>query len=81
MATVGTAPRAIGKVQVRILAYRMAGQPVPKRYSLQPFLVDRDMLPENVPVTMENLSRYVPGFGDAPDFLDPWILKMKNSAK
>lgn len=75
--TVGVAPEAIGKVQVRILAYLLAKQAVPERYSLDPVLISRDMLPKDKKVTMETLHEYVQGFGDTTDFLDPWIGELK----
>ncbi|HLL03187.1 MAG TPA: sugar ABC transporter substrate-binding protein [Myxococcaceae bacterium] len=80
LATVGVSPAAIGRVQVRMLAYRIAGYPVPERYSLQPVLVSREMLPTNERVTMASLHKYVPGFGDATDFNDAWIQKLKEQS-
>jgi simple sugar transport system substrate-binding protein len=77
IATVGVPPAAIGRVQVRLLAYRIAGYPVPERYSLQPVLVAREMLPRDEKVSMASLHKYVPGFGDAADFNDAWIQKLK----
>lgn len=81
IATVGVSPAAIGRVQVRLLAYRIAGYPVPERYSLQPVLVSREMLPRDEKVTMASLHKYVPGFGDATDFNDEWIQKLKERAR
>jgi simple sugar transport system substrate-binding protein len=77
IATVGVPPAAIGRVQVRLLAYRIAGYPVPERHSLQPVLVSREMLPRDEKVSMASLHKYVPGFGDATDFNDAWIQKLK----
>jgi simple sugar transport system substrate-binding protein len=77
IATVGVPPAAIGRVQVRLLAYRIAGAPVPERYSLQPVLVSREMLPTDKKVSMASLHEYVPGFGDATDFNDAWIQQLK----
>lgn len=75
--TVGVAPEAIGKVQVRILAYLLAKQSVPERYSLDPVLISRDMLPTDKKVTMATLHEYVQGFGDTTAFLDPWMEELK----
>jgi len=81
IATVGVPPTAIGRVQVRLLAYRIAGLPVPERHSLQPVLVSREMLPRDEKVSMASLHKYVPGFGDAADFNDAWIQKLKQRAR
>ncbi len=77
VATIGVAPEAIGKVQVRIVAYLLAQQAVPERYSLDPVLISRDMLPTDKKVTMETLHEYVQGFGDTTAFQDPWIEELK----
>ena len=77
VATVGVAPEAIGKVQVRIAAHRLAGKKVAERYSLTPVLISRDMLPADHPVSMDTLHKYIPGFGDVKDFLPGWIKELK----
>ena len=77
VATVGGPPAAIGHVQMRLLAYRIAGLPVPEHYSLDPVLVAREMLPRDEKVSMGSLHRYVPGFSDVADFNDPWVQKLK----
>lgn len=77
IATVGVAPEAIGKVQVRIAAHLLAGAQVPERYSLVPVLITREMLPTDQPVSMATLHQYVPGFGETTDFLPPWMLELK----
>ncbi|HEX8697568.1 MAG TPA: sugar ABC transporter substrate-binding protein [Myxococcaceae bacterium] len=81
IATVGVPPAAVGRVQMRLLAYRIAGLPVPERYSLQPVLVSREMLPTDEKVSMASLHEYVPGFGDATDFNDAWIQKLKQRSR
>jgi simple sugar transport system substrate-binding protein len=81
VATVGASPAAVGRVQVRLLAYRIAGLPVPERYSLEPVLVAREMLPRDEKVSMASLHQYVPGFGDAKDFNAPWIQELKERSR
>ena len=77
VATVGVAPEAIGRVQVRIAAHLLAGEQVPERYSLAPVLITREMLPADQPVSMATLHQYIPGFGESTDFLPPWMLELK----
>lgn len=68
VATVGVDPKAVGKIQVRMLAHAILGHALPERYSLQPVLITKSMLPKDVPVTMADLHRYVPGWGDCGVF-------------
>jgi simple sugar transport system substrate-binding protein len=81
VATVGCPPAAVGRAQVRMLMYRIAGKTVPGRYSLEPVLVAREMLPQGQKVTMDTLQSIVPGFGDTKDFNDAWISTLKEATK
>ncbi|WP_394832131.1 sugar ABC transporter substrate-binding protein [Pendulispora rubella] len=81
VATVGCPAAAVGRVQVRILGYRIAGRPVPHYYSLEPVMVAREMLPRGEKVTLETLHRFVPAFGDTTDFTEPWIMALKEKNK
>jgi simple sugar transport system substrate-binding protein len=79
--TVGCPPAAVGRAQVRMLMYRIAGKSVPGRYSLEPVLVAREMLPQGQKVSMDTLHTIVPGFGDTKDFNEPWIATLKETIK
>jgi len=77
IATVGCPAAAVGRVQVRMLGYRIAGRSVPPTYSLEPVLVAREMLPSGTKVSLETLHEFVPAFGDTTAFTDPWIVSLK----
>jgi hypothetical protein len=64
-----------------MLMYRIAGKSVPGRYSLEPVLVAREMLPQGQKVSMDTLHTIVPGFGDTKDFNEPWIATLKETIK
>ncbi|WP_394822092.1 sugar ABC transporter substrate-binding protein [Pendulispora albinea] len=78
VATVGCSGAAVGRVQVRMLGYRIAGRRVPSSYSLEPVLVAREMLPgPDKPVSLETLAQFVPAFADSEDFTEPWVMALK----
>jgi simple sugar transport system substrate-binding protein len=63
VATAATDPAEIGRLQVRFLWQKIAGKPTPRIFSAEPHLVDKRLLPEK-PVTMKEIGRYVPGWGE-----------------
>ncbi|MCP4106167.1 MAG: sugar ABC transporter substrate-binding protein [Desulfobacteraceae bacterium] len=76
-ATAGVDSKSIGKVHVRILAYKIAGKETPEKYLFQPVLITKEVLPSDVKVSVENLHNYVPEWGDPGDFSDAWINELK----
>lgn len=81
VATVGCPPAAVGRTQVRMLMYRIAGKSVPERYSLDPVLIAREMLPQGRKVSMDTLPDILPGLGDTKDFNEPWITALKEATR
>ena len=68
VSSAGTDPSALGRTQVRMLAYAMLGRPLPAHYNLTPVRVDKAMLPPDKTVTMNNLHRFVPEWGRSEAF-------------
>ncbi|MFB6585847.1 sugar ABC transporter substrate-binding protein [Bacillus thuringiensis] len=79
-ATAATDPAEVGKVQVRFLYKKIAGEQTPDIYSLEPYLVKKNSLPkENI--TMDQLSKYINGWGDSKDAYSPWMKKLEKEKK
>ena len=78
--TVGVDPSAVGRVQVRMLVHAIHGRELPERYSLQPVLISKSMLPRDAPVTMADLHLLVPGWGDPGAFQSEWLEALKSGA-
>ena len=81
LATVGCSGVAVGRVQVRMLGYRIAGRPLPASYSLEPVLIAREMLPKGKQIGLEALPQFLPAFADTKDFTDPWIVSIKEKIR
>ncbi|MBE3595761.1 MAG: sugar ABC transporter substrate-binding protein [Hydrogenibacillus sp.] len=71
VATAAVDPKAIGIIDMRLLAKKLAGEPTPETYELEPKLVNRDQLKPDT--NMTNLKDVVPGWGEAVDFDEPWM--------
>ena len=73
----------VGHVQVRLGLKALAGESIPRYYSLQPVLVKADDLPpaSEKRVTMQDLSEYYSGWGSTDEFLEPWMLELEASLK
>ncbi len=69
----------VGHVQVRLGLKALAGEHIPRYYSLTPVLVQADDLPslEEKRVTMQDLSDYYDGWGSTDEFLEPWMLELE----
>lgn len=68
VATVGVDSKTLGQTQVRMLYHAMKGDKLPRRHDLRPVLITKSMLPADKPVSMADLHRYVPGWGEATQY-------------
>lgn len=75
-ATAATDPAEVGKVQARFLYQKAAGEQTPEVYSLEPYLVKKNQLP-NEAVTMDQLSKYIAGWGASKAAYSPWMSKLE----
>lgn len=72
-------PTVVGQVQIRLALKALAGERIPRYYSLTPVLIHVDDLPskDEKRVTMADLAEYYDGWGYTSDFLEDWMLKME----
>lgn len=72
-------PTIVGQVQVRLALKAIAGEKIPRYYSLKPVLVRADDLPskDEKRVSMAELSEYYEGWGYTEDFLEDWMLELE----
>ena len=68
VATVGVDSKTLGQTQVRMLYHAMRGDRLPQRHDLRPVLITKSMLPADTSVSMVDLHRYVPGWGEAAKY-------------
>jgi simple sugar transport system substrate-binding protein len=79
-ATAATDPADVGKMQVRFLYQKIAGEETPQVYSVQPHLVKKEVLPVSK-VSMNEMSKYVEGWGKSDVAKSPWMKTLKESLK
>ncbi|SHK03118.1 sugar ABC transporter substrate-binding protein [Paramaledivibacter caminithermalis] len=76
-------PTVVGQVQVRLALKALAGEKIPRYYSLKPVLIHVDDLPskDERRVTMADLAEFYDGWGSTTDFLEDWMLEMEKQQK
>ncbi|AZO95766.1 sugar ABC transporter substrate-binding protein [Halocella sp. SP3-1] len=74
-------PTIVGQVQIRLALKAIAGEKIPRYYSLKPVLVHVDDLPskEEKRVSMADLADYYDGWGYTTDFLEDWMIALEES--
>lgn len=77
-ATAATDPADVGKLQVRFLYQKAAGEETPQIYSVQPHLVEKEDLP-NTKVSMSEIGKYVDGWGKSDAATSPWMENLKKA--
>ncbi|MCY6485874.1 substrate-binding domain-containing protein [Clostridium aestuarii] len=82
-ASAGVDPTIIGQVQVRLALKSLAGERIPRYYSLQPVLVKSDDLPskDEKRISTKDLAEYYDGWGSTTDFLEDWMVALEKSLK
>jgi simple sugar transport system substrate-binding protein len=73
VATAATDPADVGRLQVRFLYQKIAGEPVPQVYSVQPHLVEKRQLPAGQKVSMKDIGKYIRGWGQSDAGFSPWM--------
>ncbi len=74
-------PRVVGQVQIRLALKAIAGEKIPRYYSLDPVLVHVDDLPskDEKRVSMSDLDEYYDNWGSTKAFLEDWMLELEAS--
>lgn len=73
-----TNPTDLGSVQARILYQKVAGETVPDTVQIEPNLIKREVLPEDV--TFDELGEYVTGWGASDLGFSSWMDQLKEGA-
>ena len=71
ISTAAVDPALIGKMNMRILAKKLAGEETPEEYNLEAHLIKQSDLKNDT--TMFNLSDIIDGWGDSNDFDEEWM--------
>ncbi len=74
-ASAGVDAAMTAEVCVRMALMKLGGEFVPQYYSFSPAIVKKSDLP-STPVTMADLSEYVPDWGVDNNFWTPWMREM-----
>ena len=74
-------PTVVGQVQIRLALLAIAGEDIPRYYSLKPVLILVDDLPllEEKQVSMADLADYYDGWGSTDEFMTQWMLDLEAS--
>lgn len=80
IASAATDPSDIGRVQTRFLYQKIAGEPTPKYFSLDPHLVSQEKLPDQ-PVNMNDLPQFINGWGKSDAAISPWMAALESKSK
>lgn len=68
-------PFVVGQIQIRLALKAIAGEKIPRYYSLKPVLIKVDDLPskDEKRVTMADLADYYSDWAASQDFVEPWM--------
>ncbi len=81
VATVAVDPKLIGKINLRLVAKKIAGEPTPDTYEFKANQIKKaDLDKAGKPVNVLSLGDIIPGWGQSDDQTSPWFatLKAKN---
>ncbi|HVP18099.1 MAG TPA: sugar ABC transporter substrate-binding protein [Spirochaetia bacterium] len=72
--TAAVDPKLIGRINMRLVAKKLAGEPTPASYELPAALIKQsDLKKSQTPVNMMTLATIIPGWGESKDFNEPWM--------
>lgn len=81
VATVAHSPIDAGNIVTRLLAKKIAGESTSDTYLISPILITKEMLPPDKEITMDNIEKYIPGFGNSKDLLTPWMEELAKKSR
>lgn len=82
--TAAVDPKLIGKINMRLVAKKIAGETTPAVHEFAAALIKQeDLKKSKTPVNMATLATIIPGWGESKDFNEPWMdaLRAKNKKK
>lgn len=72
--TAAVDPKLIGATNVRLIALKMAGEATPANYDFKATLIPQELLlKQSNAVSVKDLSKVIPGWGQTQDFVAPWF--------
>jgi simple sugar transport system substrate-binding protein len=72
--TAAVDPKLIGRINMRLVAKKIAGEPTPAIYELPASLIRQsDLKRSSTAVNMMTLANLIPGWGESKDFNEPWM--------
>ncbi len=72
--TAAVDPKLIGRINMRLVAKKLAGEPTPASYELPAALISqKDLKKSSTPVNMVSLANIIKGWGESKDFNEPWM--------
>jgi simple sugar transport system substrate-binding protein len=72
--TAAVDPKLIGRINMRLVAKKLAGEMTPASYELPAALIKQsDLKKSPTPVNMVTLAKIIPGWGESKDFNEPWM--------
>jgi simple sugar transport system substrate-binding protein len=72
--TAAVDPKLIGKLNMRIVAKKLAGEATPDLYEFAASLIKQaDLKKSKTPVNMTTLASIIPGWGESKDFDEAWM--------
>ncbi|WP_342471443.1 sugar ABC transporter substrate-binding protein [Metasolibacillus sp. FSL H7-0170] len=75
ISTAAVDPALIGKMNMRIMAKKLAGEDTPEEYNLSANLIKQSELKDDT--TMFNLADIINGWGESSDFEEDWMEKLR----
>ncbi|MEY8711281.1 sugar ABC transporter substrate-binding protein [Mangrovibacter phragmitis] len=76
--TAAVDPKLIGAINVRLVAYKIAGEPTPATYDFKAAVIPQALLAgHSGNVNMASLSKIIPGWGQSQDFIAPWFATLE----
>ncbi|OEH92375.1 sugar ABC transporter substrate-binding protein [Bacillus solimangrovi] len=79
-ASAATDPAEVGKIQVRFLYQKIAGEPTPQIFSLDPYLVKQTDLPKQN-ISMDEIGDYIDGWGESNAATSAWMEQLEQQVK
>ncbi|OSN02017.1 MULTISPECIES: sugar ABC transporter substrate-binding protein [Lonsdalea] len=80
--SVAVDPKLIGKVNLRLVANKIAGEPTPATYEFTAASIPQALLASQPgPVNVASLGKIIPGWGQTDDFIAPWFATLAAKAK
>lgn len=75
-------PKLIGAVNMRLIAYKLAGEPTPAKYNFRGATITQSLITGTPGATnVAGLQKVIPGWGQSNDFIAPWFATLAAKAK